>query len=63
MINAVIDESGKIILYIIFLLVSNMGTVITIIGVYTSVIRKQQKIEFLLKRVCDKLQISTDTTI
>lgn len=57
----IIMENADKILPLLYLLFSNLGTFMAIVIIYTKLIHKQAKVEFLLKRVCDKLQISTDT--
>jgi hypothetical protein len=52
-----INDNGEL----ITVLVSNAASFITIIGIYTKIIHKQAKIEFLIKRLCDKAGVSTET--
>jgi len=45
------------------ILVSNGASFMAVMGIYTKLIQKQAKIEFLIRRVCEKLDISTETTL
>lgn len=56
-------ELQKAMLGIAWVIVGNFGTFAAVLAVYTEMIRKQAKIEFLLKQVCDKLDVSTTTHI
>jgi len=44
-----------------YIILANFGSFSAMIMIYTNMIKKQAKIEYLVKRVCDKLDISTDT--
>jgi len=57
------DSSVKTLLQFAYLFLSNFGSFMAIIMIYTKIIHKQAKIEFLIKRVCQKLDISTDTEL
>lgn len=47
----------------IYLLVSNLGLIIAIMGIYTTILKKQIKMEYLIKRLCEKIGVSTDTEL
>lgn len=46
---------------VVTVLISNGASFMAIVGIYTRIIHKQAQIEFLIKRLCDKAGISTDT--
>ena len=46
---------------VITVIISNGASFMAIVGIYTRIIHKQAQIEFLIKRLCDKAGISTET--
>lgn len=57
------NKSVEVLLQLAFFTLTNFGAFAAIIAIYTKVIQKQAKVEFLIKRICHKLDIPTDTEL
>lgn len=50
-------------LQFLYVLFSNLALVVTIVTIYTRLIRRTLKMEYLVKRLCDKNGISTEVEL